>query len=275
MSFAGNQYSNYADKVITTKGDIVRGNSTGDRERYGIGSANQILTSISGEPTWQTLSTAGSVLTTQGDVLYHNASGLARLGFGTAGDVLTTQGTGADPSWTTIAGLTETTGLSASNYAGVYSGSSQVIGVNTFTVGDQIDSRMPSGQKFLQCVALECKIGAVASGNFRLSLWCRSSLRGKMSCMAWCPEASASAFGTDTIAKVATIGSTIIPNAITNEDFLISIITDDGTFTCYTLGGTGVGQGVAYTADTPLTTDHDISNSFGQPELKAYFTGYS
>jgi len=101
LSFAGDQYPSYADKVITTKGDIVRGNSAGERERYGIGSANQILQISSGEPTWQTLSTASSVLTTQGDILYHNASGLARLGFGTDGDVLTTKGTGADPIWAT------------------------------------------------------------------------------------------------------------------------------------------------------------------------------
>lgn len=219
---------------------------------------------------------ADLVMTTEGDMIdYVTASGgRTRLPIGSTGESLQVSGAGL-PEWASSAGLTETTGLSATNYPPGYLGSSQVIGVNTFTIGDQIDSRMPSGQKFLQCVALECKIGAVASGNFRLSLWCRSSLRGKMSCMAWCPEASASAFGTDTIAKVATISSSIIPNAITNEDFLISIITDDGTFTCYTLGGTGVGNAKIYSADTPMTTDHDISNSFGQPELKAYFTGWS
>jgi hypothetical protein len=41
-----------------------------------------------------------SVLTTQGDVLYHNGSALARLGNGTAGQVLQTGGSGANPSWT-------------------------------------------------------------------------------------------------------------------------------------------------------------------------------
>mgnify|MGYP003661155530 CR=1 FL=1 len=104
MSFNGNQYEIYADKVITTKGDIVRGNSAGERERYGIGSANQVLQVSSGEPSWQTLSTAGSVLTTQGDVLYHNASGLARLGQSTDGHVLTTKGASADPVWAAVSG---------------------------------------------------------------------------------------------------------------------------------------------------------------------------
>ena len=52
MSFAGNQYPNFADKVITSRGDIVRGDSSGDRERYGIGAANYVLTSDGSDPTW-------------------------------------------------------------------------------------------------------------------------------------------------------------------------------------------------------------------------------
>ena len=52
MSFNGNQYSNYADKVITTRGDIVRGNSSGERERYGIGAANYVLASDGSDPVW-------------------------------------------------------------------------------------------------------------------------------------------------------------------------------------------------------------------------------
>jgi len=58
-----------ATEVITTQGDLRRGDS-------------------SGNPT-------------QGDVLYEGASALARLGFGTSGDVLTTKGTGANPVWET------------------------------------------------------------------------------------------------------------------------------------------------------------------------------
>ena len=44
----------------------------------------------------------GTTLTTQGDIVYRNASGLARLGAGTAGQALITNGTGANPSWGTI-----------------------------------------------------------------------------------------------------------------------------------------------------------------------------
>ena len=41
-------------------------------------------------------------LTTQGDLVYRDGSGLQRLGAGTAGQVLQTGGAGANPSWTTM-----------------------------------------------------------------------------------------------------------------------------------------------------------------------------
>ena len=44
----------------------------------------------------------GTTLTTQGDILYRDGSGLARLGYGTAGQVLQTGGSGANPSWGTV-----------------------------------------------------------------------------------------------------------------------------------------------------------------------------
>ena len=43
-----------------------------------------------------------TTLTTQGDLLYRDGSGLQRLGAGTSGQLLTTGGTGANPSWTTV-----------------------------------------------------------------------------------------------------------------------------------------------------------------------------
>jgi len=43
-----------------------------------------------------------TTLTTQGDIVYRDASGLARLGAGTSGQVLQTNGTGANPSWGTL-----------------------------------------------------------------------------------------------------------------------------------------------------------------------------
>ena len=46
----------------------------------------------------------GTTLTTQGDIVYRDGSGLARLGAGTSGQVLQTGGTGANPSWVDSSG---------------------------------------------------------------------------------------------------------------------------------------------------------------------------
>jgi len=58
---------------------------------------------------WEQMSSAGTdgtdlttTLTTQGDILYRDGSGLARLGAGTSGQVLQTGGSGANPSWTNV-----------------------------------------------------------------------------------------------------------------------------------------------------------------------------
>jgi hypothetical protein len=66
LSFDGDQYPNTAAKVITTRGDIVRGNSSGDRERYGIGAANTVLTSDGTDPDWAAAALAPT--TTKGDI---------------------------------------------------------------------------------------------------------------------------------------------------------------------------------------------------------------
>ena len=52
---------------------------------------------------WDTLALGGDVastLTTQGDILYRDGSGLQRLAAGTNGQLLKTGGAGANPSWT-------------------------------------------------------------------------------------------------------------------------------------------------------------------------------
>jgi|9_EtaG_2_1085328.scaffolds.fasta_scaffold00054_16 hypothetical protein len=60
---------------------------------------------------WDIMSSAGTngtdlttTLTTQGDILYRDGSGLARLGYGTTGKVLTTKGSGQNPTWETPSG---------------------------------------------------------------------------------------------------------------------------------------------------------------------------
>jgi len=104
MSFNGDLYPTAgADVVMTTSGDMVKYES-GARKRLGIGSANQILQVKSSLPSWETLSTAGSILTTQGDVLIEGAAGLERLGQSTDGFVLTTKGASANPVWAAAGG---------------------------------------------------------------------------------------------------------------------------------------------------------------------------
>ena len=60
---------------------------------------------------WDQMSSAGtngtdltSTLTAQGDIVYRDGSGLAKLGAGTSGQYLKTQGTGANPVWGTVTG---------------------------------------------------------------------------------------------------------------------------------------------------------------------------
>ena len=104
MSFNGDLYPTAgADVVMTTKGDVVRYDS--QRERLGVGSTNQVLAVTAGLPAWKTLTTADSTLTTQGDILYEGAAGLARLGQSTDGFVLTTKGASANPVWAASGGL--------------------------------------------------------------------------------------------------------------------------------------------------------------------------
>jgi len=50
LGFNGDLYPSTASSVLTTKGDLVRYDS--ERERYGIGSTNQVLTVVAGLPAW-------------------------------------------------------------------------------------------------------------------------------------------------------------------------------------------------------------------------------
>jgi hypothetical protein len=85
---------------------------------------------------WDVMSSAGTngtngtdlttTLTTQGDIVYRDGSGLARLGYGTAGQVLQTGGSGANPSWATLTSdwvkiaKTDVTAVSAIDFQDVF-----------------------------------------------------------------------------------------------------------------------------------------------------------
>jgi len=98
MGYSGNMYAQ-ATEVISSQGDLRRGDSSGNPERLAIGSSGKVLQSNGTTESWETLTTAGSVLTTQGDILVEGASGLERLGQSTDGFLLTTKGSSANPVW--------------------------------------------------------------------------------------------------------------------------------------------------------------------------------
>jgi len=100
MGYNGNLNSR-ASEVITTQGDLRRGDSSGNPERLAVGSANQILQSNGSTESWVTLPTADSIITTEGDIIVGDSSGdPVRFGAGTAGKFLTTQGTSSAPTYT-------------------------------------------------------------------------------------------------------------------------------------------------------------------------------
>ena len=88
---------------------------------------------VSNGTYWQIMSSAGtngtdltSTLTTQGDIVYRDGSGLARLGYGTNGQVLTTGGSGANPSWGTVSsdwvklGRTDVTSVASISFQDIF-----------------------------------------------------------------------------------------------------------------------------------------------------------
>ena len=78
-----------------------------------------------------------STLTTQGDVVYRDGSGLARLGFGTSGHVLTTKGTGANPVWEAASGgkvLQWTTNYITARYSNSSTSFADFSGLQVFSI---------------------------------------------------------------------------------------------------------------------------------------------
>ena len=105
-----------------------------------------------------------TTLTTQGDIVYRDASGLARLGAGTNGQALITGGTGANPSWGDVGGgilqvkktlLRNVTTVSANNTAWV-----DVTGHSV--------SITPTANDSAILILGMINLGGVTSGNNRL-----------------------------------------------------------------------------------------------------------
>lgn len=119
--------------------DISGGASLGQLPSIGN---NSILSNISGgsaTPLANSLTSIidASIASTQGDVLYRNASTWVALPPGTAGQVLSTGGAAANPSWTTVSGTGTVTSVATNN--GLTGGpvtSSGTIGLATIATGN-------------------------------------------------------------------------------------------------------------------------------------------
>jgi len=94
------------DLIITTKGDLIAGNTSGVAVRLAVGTNDQVLTADSAQPNgvkWAAAAGFANPMTTMGDLIIGGASGAAaRLPVGTSGQLLFSNGT--DISWQTIPG---------------------------------------------------------------------------------------------------------------------------------------------------------------------------
>ena len=103
VGFGGTGFATYSI------GDTIYASGATAFTKRAIGSAYQISAVNAGAtaPTWQGLSSLidnALSASTQGQVLYRNASAWVPLAVGTSGQVLTSGGAGANISWTTAAG---------------------------------------------------------------------------------------------------------------------------------------------------------------------------
>jgi len=89
---------------MTTSGDIIYRDVLNSTTRLSAGAENQVLTIVSGIPSWATLSSGFSdPMITSGDIIYRNSSNITdRLPVGQSGQVLESDGTNI--FWGTLSG---------------------------------------------------------------------------------------------------------------------------------------------------------------------------
>jgi len=136
-------------------GSITYDDGVGHMQELGIGTPAQVLT-VSGTnlPSWAATGGAAAVLTTQGQILYHDGVGLAALNAGVSGQVLQTAGAGANPTWAApsgawnrIANVTQTSGSSTFSISGLSSTGLflEFQGAFSVSASDEIRMRLGTG----------------------------------------------------------------------------------------------------------------------------------
>ena len=148
---------------------------------------------------WEQMSSAGTngtdlttTLTTQGDIVYRDASGLARLGAGTAGQALITNGTGANPSWGDAGGgkVLQVVQGTINSFVGINSTSFTSTGLNVNITPSASDSKIlllvnahadDSSSSIQQYATIYRDATNIGNGNQGLtSIYTDGRLRGSM-----------------------------------------------------------------------------------------------
>jgi hypothetical protein len=122
-----------------TANGVLLGNTTSPVSATSAGTTGQVLAGVtSNAPTFQGISAVLDNLgSTQGQILYRNASAWVPLNPGASGEVLSSNGAGANPSWIAVGGTGTVTSVAASFTGGLVSvGGSPVTtsGTLAFTV---------------------------------------------------------------------------------------------------------------------------------------------
>lgn len=99
---------------LTTLGDLLTHDGT-NNVRLGVGSENDVLTVVGGEPAWAVGGGGGSPTTTLGDLIVRGAAIDERLAVGTDGQVLVADsGAPLGVEWSTVAGTGDVVGPASS-----------------------------------------------------------------------------------------------------------------------------------------------------------------
>jgi hypothetical protein len=133
-----------------------------------------------------------TTLTTQGDIVYRDASGLQRLGAGTAGQALITNGTGANPSWGDAGGgkVLQVVQGTINSFVGINSTSFTSTGLNVNITPSASDSKIlllvnahadDSSSSIQQYATIYRDATNIGNGNQGLtSIYTDGRLRGSM-----------------------------------------------------------------------------------------------
>lgn len=131
---------------------------------------------VSSATYWTLMAEGGDVastITTQGDILYRDGSGLQRLSAGTSGQALITGGSGANPSWGSAGGVVQVKQGTKSDVQSWYNGSNVMIGaVATITptnANNKIlittSGSMSASTSTTQSIAMRYQTGGTAVSN--------------------------------------------------------------------------------------------------------------